>query len=85
MLKRLAVLLLLGCGSTAAWADAAKDCVDKSGDEAVAACTETIRLNPKNAIAFYMRGTAYRLKDDNDRANADFDQAIKLDPELRRP
>ena len=39
-----------------------------------------IRLEPKNPLAFYNRGFTYQNKGDVDRAIADYDQAIKLDP-----
>jgi tetratricopeptide (TPR) repeat protein len=39
-----------------------------------------IKLDPKLAVAYHDRGTAYGLRGDNDRAIADFTAAIKLDP-----
>ncbi|MFY9692486.1 MAG: tetratricopeptide repeat protein [Xanthobacteraceae bacterium] len=39
-------------------------------------------LNPKFAGAFENRGIAYRAKGDVDRANADFDKVIRIDPAL---
>jgi tetratricopeptide (TPR) repeat protein len=49
-------------------------------DRAIADYDEAIRLNPKNARAFQIRGLAHRAKGDNDRAIADYDEAIRLDP-----
>ena len=43
-----------------------------------------IKLDPRNAVAFNNRGLAYRNKGDSDRAIADFNEAIKLNAELRR-
>jgi tetratricopeptide (TPR) repeat protein len=37
--------------------------------------TPVIRLDPKDAEAYYNRGLAWKAKDDLDRAIADFDQA----------
>ena len=48
-------------------------------DRAIADFDQAIRLDAKNANAFYNRGIAYHEKHDYDRAIADFDQAIKLD------
>jgi tetratricopeptide (TPR) repeat protein len=49
-------------------------------DGAIATASEAIRLDPKNAIAFYNRGFAYWRKSDDDRAIADYNEAIRLDP-----
>jgi tetratricopeptide (TPR) repeat protein len=54
-------------------------------DRAIAAYSEAIRLDPKNAIAFNNRGNAYGKKGwttgDYDRAVADYSEAIRLDPQ----
>ena len=39
-----------------------------------------IKLEPKNPVSLVCRGKAHWLQRDFDRALADFDQAIKLDP-----
>src|SRR5215207_870154 len=49
-------------------------------DRAIADYDRTLRLNPKNANAFYNRGITYRDKGDLDRALADFNAAIRLGP-----
>jgi tetratricopeptide (TPR) repeat protein len=49
-------------------------------DRAIAAYSEAVRLDPKNAFAFANRGIAYSKKGDNDRAIADYDEAIRLNP-----
>ena len=41
-------------------------------DNAVAAFTEAIRLDPKNATGFYYRGQLYSRMQDSDRAITDF-------------
>jgi tetratricopeptide (TPR) repeat protein len=47
-------------------------------DRAIAAFSEAIRLDPKNANVFFDRGIAYGKKGDNDRAIADYNEAIRL-------
>ncbi|MDR1232388.1 MAG: tetratricopeptide repeat protein [Spirochaetaceae bacterium] len=54
--------------------------VRKEFDEAIAAYTEIIRLNPGDADAYYGRGDAYYGKGDIDRASADWNEAIRLNP-----
>jgi len=49
---------------------------------AIADYNEAIRLNPKYAGAYNLRGRAYHDKGDNDRAIGDYDEAIRLDPKL---
>jgi WD40 repeat protein len=49
-------------------------------DEAIAAFTEAIRLDPTNAEAYARRGLAYDDLEKVDKAAADFDQAIRLNP-----
>ena len=46
-------------------------------DEAIADCTEAIRLDPKCAEAYYRRGVVYDWKGESDKANADFAEAKK--------
>src|SRR5262245_19527802 len=50
-------------------------------DQAIKDLDETIRLNPKDADAFFGRGGAYFKKGDYDRAMADYDQASWLNPD----
>jgi tetratricopeptide (TPR) repeat protein len=49
-------------------------------DHAIAAYSEAIRFDPKDAVAYNNRGRAYRAKGDNDRAVADYNEAIRVDP-----
>jgi len=70
-------------GSTAR-ADPMKVCEEKSGDEAIAACTEAIRNYPHNAEAYLYRGAAYGEKGDQDKVIADTNKAIEIDPKLAR-
>jgi tetratricopeptide (TPR) repeat protein len=48
-------------------------------DRAIADYTEAIRLDPKDAIAFLARGSAYSAKREFARAITNFDQALRLD------
>ena len=43
---------------------------------------KAIRLDPKDAIAYYNRGRAYANKGDHDKAIADYTEAIRLKPEV---
>jgi hypothetical protein len=36
-------------------------------------------------LAYYNRGTAYRAKGDKDRAVADYNEALRLNPKLNAP
>ncbi len=47
---------------------------------AIGAFSEAIRLDPRDAIAYYNRGNTYWTKGDYVRAIADYDEAIRLDP-----
>ena len=50
-------------------------------DEAIDDLTEAIRLTPKDADAFVMRGLAWQNLGDFQKAIADYDRAIRNDPE----
>ena len=47
-------------------------------DRAIADYSQMIRLNPKNASAYYRRADAYYRKKDNASAIADFKKAAEL-------
>jgi tetratricopeptide (TPR) repeat protein len=72
-----AAALLISIAS--ATADDAAVCTAK-GSNAIAACDNWIRQQPKNAVAYSDRGEIYRSMSDYDRAISDFTQAIRLDP-----
>ncbi len=79
------ILLLLNVAAGAGTANEAgrrgKICFDKGDlDAAVAAYTEAIRLDPRNAERYCDRGFAYCKKGNPDKALADCDEAIRLDP-----
>jgi Tfp pilus assembly protein PilF len=47
-------------------------------DKTIADCTEAIRLDPKNAMAYEARAGAYEKEGDKAKAEEDFAQAKKL-------
>ncbi len=49
-------------------------------DQAIAACDQIIRRDPKDAAAYNNRGFAYLQKGNLDQALADLNRAIELDP-----
>jgi tetratricopeptide (TPR) repeat protein len=49
-------------------------------DHAIAAYSEAIAFDPKDAVAYHNRAAAYRGKGDNDHAIADYSEAIRLAP-----
>jgi tetratricopeptide (TPR) repeat protein len=73
-----ALLISIFAGVSAA-ADDAATCIAK-GTEAIAACDDWIRQQPKNSVAYWHRGEIYQSKGDYDHAISDLTQAIKLDP-----
>ena len=69
---------------------AAEPCYDlRDPDARIAACTQGINSGkltaPQQAIGYSNRGVAYRQKGDGDRAIADFNEAIRLDPTFAAP
>ncbi len=68
-------------GSSAALADSQRDCAVHADSSArIAACSELIRKNPRDAGAHLNRGSAFRAKGELDRALADYDKALELRP-----
>jgi tetratricopeptide (TPR) repeat protein len=81
-----AVSLTPACAQQSiSWELCRGDIKDTSVDLSIRACTEVIqsgRESPKNlAIAHLERGFWYARKKDQDRTLADFDEAIRLDPQ----
>jgi tetratricopeptide (TPR) repeat protein len=78
----LAAVLVTFCGPAAA--DDRETCKSESGDAAITACTRAIASKkykaPILSLLYTNRGAEYGAKGDTDRAIADHDQAIKLDP-----
>src|SRR5262249_38857129 len=67
-------------------ADNWDDCKSDPPDTTIRGCTRVIsnsRETPHNrAVAFSNRGRAYRIKGDWDRAMADYNESLELDPRL---
>jgi tetratricopeptide (TPR) repeat protein len=75
------LLLALQVMCSPAFADDADTCVKAAVDERFAACTRVIAAGQGNlAWAYTNRGDVYLVTGDSDRAIADYDQAIRLDP-----
>jgi tetratricopeptide (TPR) repeat protein len=75
-----AALLTFGIAPLSAAADDRRTCDDwRYPEEAFAACSRLISQEPNVANHYYQRGFAYYRRDP-DRAIADFDQVIRLDP-----
>ena len=68
------------------WNDDAQTCQNQSGDPAIDACTRAIasgQLSQTNLAETYMnRGVEWRHKGDDDRAMADYDEAMIKDTKL---
>ena len=61
------------------------DCLSEAGDSALAACSAAIKANPNDAEAYQGRGAAYVGRGENERAIADYNAAIKINPEFGLP
>ena len=78
-----AVLVAL---SVSALADDKNKCLDaKDHHVAIKGCSEIIRRDPKDAIAYYLRGNALAKNGDLGQAIADFSKAIALNPIFAPP
>jgi tetratricopeptide (TPR) repeat protein len=81
----LSVLLLALVMCRPALADDVDTCIKAAGDESIAACTRVIAAGQGNlSWAYNHRGSAYQAKGNDDRAIADYDEAIQLDPKNAR-
>jgi tetratricopeptide (TPR) repeat protein len=92
VLRAAAALLILGAVAAPARADDASTCritpeslrsagrTSKTPDEVIAACNRLIERNSNDAVARHSRGLAYAATGENDRAIADFSEAIRIDP-----
>ena len=49
-------------------------------DQAIQAFTEALKLNPRNVHAYFARGCAWAERGDLEKAIADYNEAIRLDP-----
>jgi tetratricopeptide (TPR) repeat protein len=57
----------------------------RTGKDAIADCSELIRLNPQDAAAYFNRGYIYGELGEFDAAITDFTRAIDLDPNFGQP
>jgi len=53
---------------------------DKQFDKALAEYDGLLRIDPKNAHAYYLKGILYQEKKEFDKAFASFEEAVKIDP-----
>jgi hypothetical protein len=53
-------------------------------EKIIAESSKKLELNPKDAVAYYKRGEAYRLIEQYDKAILDFNKAIDIYPEYAR-
>jgi len=51
-------------------------------EDAITYYTKTLKINPKDAIAYNNRGLAWGKKGDLDNAIADFTKAVEVDPQF---
>lgn len=56
------------------------DIIQKDYEAAISELDEAIRLDPRNADIYNLRGVAYARKGDQARGRIDYNEAIKLDP-----
>src|SRR3954452_19921691 len=82
---RLVALLIAITSATPAFADDWETCAKSAGDDAIAACSRAIKSGTYNgktlALAYSNRGVEWRAKGELARAVADYDEAIKADPQ----
>jgi tetratricopeptide (TPR) repeat protein len=80
------LILALPAGATA---QDGQTCAASSGDAGIAICTREITSGKYTganlARRYYNRGVSYSAKEENDRAIADYSEAIRLDPTLYPP
>src|SRR3954447_18848156 len=78
-------LLIATIFAAPALADDWETCAKAAGDEALAACTRAIKSGTYNgktlALAYSNRGVEWKAKGEYAKAIADFDEAIKADPQ----
>jgi len=76
--RSLTVLLILFSVSPCVAADVRKDC--QSGQ--IDSCTQILQSNPADFNALANRGVGLRLSGEYDRAIADFDAAVRVNPDM---
>src|SRR5262245_39600451 len=53
-------------------------------DQTIAECSEAIRVDPQDSIAYVKRGAAWSCKGEYDKAIVDHSEAIRLDPQYAK-
>ena len=86
MIRPLVFALVLAVSATGCGQDQYSDCESADLDRQIRGCTQVIERGEKEtrenrAIAYFNRGLAYGKKGEVDRAIADFDKAIALNPD----
>jgi S1-C subfamily serine protease len=59
---------------------AVRDCASNNHEQAIRACTQLIRRNPRHAVYYYNRAVSYVELGKVDLALADYNRAIELNP-----
>src|SRR5690349_19891261 len=81
VLKIPVAVVALCCSATLARSDALHDCQQgKDRDRQIAACTQIIRTDQKNAVAFFNRGVAHWAKSEDDFSIGDDSRALLVNP-----
>jgi S1-C subfamily serine protease len=75
-----ALLVALVMAAPSAHAEARRDCASDNHQVAIRACTQLIKQNPRDAVAYYNRGISYRETGRLDLALADYTRAIEINP-----
>src|SRR5215217_5133218 len=82
---RFSSLLIATTFAAPAFADDWESCAKSAGDDAIAACTRAIKSGTYNgrtlALAYSNRGVEWKAKGELAKAIADYDEAIKADPQ----
>jgi tetratricopeptide (TPR) repeat protein len=79
-MKRWLCELLIWIGIASPCSDTRDDCRTLGGQAAIEACDRVIQRNPGDARAYFARADAYFDNGDMDRALADYNKSIALDP-----
>ena len=79
-----ACLMVMAVATNAENSKGWRDCVSSDPERSIAACSEVIEAGPNSgvdlSVAFFNRGNAHLRERAFDRAIADYDQTIKLNP-----
>jgi tetratricopeptide (TPR) repeat protein len=76
MIRIIVLLTAMTMTAPAALAEVSRDCASNNHELAIKACTQMIKQNPRNAIAYYNRAISYTETGQHDLALADYNRAI---------